>query len=276
MRPIRRYVATFLIAPLFAVAPMRAQQIIDQHATTLEWEFLQMVVFPDPDAGVFVWVAWRGTEDAEPDFVGRYDPSQLSTWVERARAMLTARRPERDDTTTVLKSGTVNDVDEGGMYLLRYRDENEWESGTVLVLRAAPSASPMAIELDSEGTVSFLDALERSLSPTGLDPQGGGPVRHANPANPTSLPRPDPSNPAVAYPEELGPQGVTGDVWITYVIDETGTPEWRSLRVLLSEHDLLSEAMTDVLQRSRFTVTRRRGQPARVQMFVRHSFDGPG
>lgn len=68
---------------------------------------------------------------------------------------------------------------------------------------------------------------------------------------------PDSTNAVPAYPAMLREAGVGGVVRVTFVIDSAGRPSMASYVVRASAHDLLSAAVTNAVQRWRFTPARR-------------------
>lgn len=68
---------------------------------------------------------------------------------------------------------------------------------------------------------------------------------------------PDTANAVPAYPEMLREAGVGGVVRVTFAVDSTGRPAMTSYVVRASAHDLLSAAVTNAIQRWRFTPARR-------------------
>ncbi len=267
----RRSTSFALVVWLTLAGPAVAQTVVDPSVRHLEFEHLRMLLFPDPASGVYLWAAWWNIEEPG-DYIGRFDPAELGPWLERARRVVNAPDPERRDTTSMLSSGTVRDIDHGDMYLLRYRDGRRWEGGTVLVLRGTPSTLPMAIELSLRHTRQILDILAEIASETSWQPELREWLVHANPAVPPSQPKPHPDNPSVHYPTVLLPRNVQGDVWYTYVLDHEGRPEVDGVRVLMSDHELFTRACLDILPRQRFEPATRNGRPVLVRMFHRAGF----
>lgn len=78
------------------------------------------------------------------------------------------------------------------------------------------------------------------------------------------------------YPEALREAGVTGVVSVRFVVDTTGHADLRSLRVMESPSDLLTDAVLTALRGTRFIPGRVRGHavPTLVQRSVRFELEG--
>ena len=80
-----------------------------------------------------------------------------------------------------------------------------------------------------------------------------------------------PGNPTPHYPEILRRASVRGEVVIQVVIDTTGRADMGSVRVLASDHQLLTDAVLAALPRARFLPAESSGRKVRmwaVQSFV--------
>lgn len=78
-------------------------------------------------------------------------------------------------------------------------------------------------------------------------------------------------NPAPRYPEILRRANVRGEVVVQVVIDTTGRADMTTLRVMSSDHPLLTDAVLAVLPRARFLSAETGGRKVRmwaVQSFV--------
>src|SRR5688572_28217815 len=78
------------------------------------------------------------------------------------------------------------------------------------------------------------------------------------------------SNPAPVYPEILRRTGTRGEVTVEVVVDTTGLAQMETLRVIASDHPLLTDAVTAALKRARFLPAETGGR--KVRMWVRQSF----
>lgn len=80
-----------------------------------------------------------------------------------------------------------------------------------------------------------------------------------------------PGNPTPRYPDILRRANVRGEVMIQVVIDTTGRADMSSVRVLSSDHQLLTDAVLAALPRARFLSAESAGRKVRmwaVQSFV--------
>ena len=78
------------------------------------------------------------------------------------------------------------------------------------------------------------------------------------------------NNPAPVYPEILRRTGTRGEVTVEVVVDTTGTAQMETLRVIASDHPLLTDAVVAALKRARFLPAETGGR--KVRMWVRQSF----
>ena len=79
-----------------------------------------------------------------------------------------------------------------------------------------------------------------------------------------------PGNPAPHYPEVLRRTGVHGEVTVEVVVDTTGRAQMESLRIVASDHPLMTEAVRSALARARFLPAETGGR--RVRMWIRQTF----
>jgi TonB family protein len=77
-------------------------------------------------------------------------------------------------------------------------------------------------------------------------------------------------NPRPRYPFSLLSMGMEGNVVVQFVVDSTGAPDMRSLRVLRSTHQLFTRAVRAVLPKLRFLPAEVAG--ARVDVLVEQPF----
>ena len=77
-------------------------------------------------------------------------------------------------------------------------------------------------------------------------------------------------NPAPHYPEVLRRTGVQGAVTVEVVVDTAGRAQMESLRIIASDHPLMTEAVRSALARARFLPAETGGR--KVRMWVRQSF----
>jgi protein TonB len=78
-------------------------------------------------------------------------------------------------------------------------------------------------------------------------------------------------NPSPRYPDILRRAGVKGGVVIQVVIDTTGRADMTSVKIISSDHPLLTDAVLEVLPRARFLAAEAGGRKVRmwaVQSFV--------
>ena len=78
-------------------------------------------------------------------------------------------------------------------------------------------------------------------------------------------------NPSPRYPDVLRRASIRGEVVVQVVIDTTGTADMSTLRVVSSDHPLLTDAVVAVLPRARFLPAETGGRKVRmwaVQSFV--------
>jgi TonB family protein len=77
-----------------------------------------------------------------------------------------------------------------------------------------------------------------------------------------------------AYPAALKSSGISGDVWVQFVVDETGRVDMRTFKLLSSPHPLLTAAVKEVLPKWRLDSAIRHEK--RVRQVVQQAFQfGP-
>jgi TonB-like protein len=73
--------------------------------------------------------------------------------------------------------------------------------------------------------------------------------------------------PEPKFPGKLAFNGREGRVWMSYAVDSTGRTETGSMRPLLSDDLLFTQAAIDALMHSKFKPALRHGRPVRQQVF---------
>jgi TonB family protein len=74
----------------------------------------------------------------------------------------------------------------------------------------------------------------------------------------------------VVYPQNLIDQKIQGDVWFSFVVDSTGQVRVdESLRVLLSDHPLLTQTARESIRDGKYRPALRQGRPVPVRVYQR-------
>jgi hypothetical protein len=73
--------------------------------------------------------------------------------------------------------------------------------------------------------------------------------------------------PRPEFPEKLVASGREGRVWMSYVVDSTGLSQTGTLRALLSDDPLFTQAAINAVLHSRFRPALRQGRPVRQRVF---------
>ena len=135
-----------------------------------------------------------------------------------------------------------------------------------------------AVDADLERRVMRTDEFERmgdagrerrrQAALAALAARPSGTPWHAAEVERMAVPYDD--NPRPRYPYSLLSMGMEGNVVVQFVVDSTGAPDMRSLRVLRSTHQLFTRAVRAVLPKLRFLPAEVAG--ARVDVLVEQPF----
>jgi TonB family protein len=81
-----------------------------------------------------------------------------------------------------------------------------------------------------------------------------------------------PGSPAPRYPPDLRDRSIAGDVRLLFVVDTLGRAEMCTVRIVTSSHPLFTQAVLDVLPRTRFFPAEHNGRKVRQRLLQPWAF----
>jgi hypothetical protein len=258
------------VAMLLLPAPGEAQTALPE-LRHVRWPLLDIVIFPDSSAGVWLLVAPNpATKEWEADVPVvslALDPVVALQWATLARGLTGADSsrlmPNAVDRLTPRLRGKRSPQ---FVVLAENRRKTTPEEALVLVVSDVRShtqwktfASPAQVDTllgALESTAAQSRAGLASGDPTGADAEDSvdTPVRIV------SLPRP-------RYPPELSSKGRIGRVWMMYVVGADGRAEPGSFRPLLADDPLFTRAAIVALVHAKYQPARLNGHPVAQKVF---------
>jgi hypothetical protein len=264
----------FLLAILSLSIPATAQEV-DRNVARLEWGALNILVIRDSVNGVGLWAAWtaegerRGMKN-DDEFVAHYDPQSVLTWLDEVRLILAPENASANDPGQI-QSPPLTDVLGGRLFAVRLRDGRKWSNRLVFSMSYHPREKPLQFAVDRRNATQLLDVIAEGARASRLvtTPIPGEVQHYSNPANPSTSPE-GAGVRGVVYPQNLIDQKIEGDVWFSFVVDTTGLVRVdESLRVLLSDHPLLTQTARESIRDSKYRPARDAGRPVPIRIYQR-------
>jgi TonB family protein len=265
-----RHTAVFLalLAP-----PAFAQQLVpDTTISRLAWGSVNVLVQSDTTNGVLLWAETSPLAYAVKalSFAASFDPHAVDAWLEFANLVVMTTKPP-GDSDLALETPPLVARDVSRVILLRRRDKDQWEPHTQILLLDRDQKVKWYIDVGRDDAVRLIHVLFLQSGRSRQRPDTSG-VHDVNPLVPRSGPEPLDGGLHLRYPENLRIRNVSGEVWMDFVIREDGTPDPKSLRVLLSDHRDFAAAAVDAVRRAHFLPARIGGVPVATRVHQRFTF----
>lgn len=262
------------VLPLLMAASAAAQEV-DRRVTRLEWDPLNILVIRDSVNGMGLWAAWTAAGErqgmkAEDEYVAHYDPQSVLTWLDEVQLMLAPDHASQNDPAQI-QSPPLTDVQGGKLVVVRLRDGRRWGNRVYFSMAYHPREKPLQFAVEKRNATRLLEVIAQGARESRLitTPIPGEVQHYSNPANPSSSPE-GAGVRGVVYPQYLVDQKIQGDVWFSFVVDTTGGIRVdESLRILLSDHSLLTQTARESLRDGRYRPARHAGRPVPVRIYQR-------
>jgi len=278
------YRACCLVAALGLLLspPCRAQTWhADSNVRQFAWGPVNVLVIADSNTGVGLWAGTSSIDyhGARHEFRAWFDPESLITWLDQAHAVVIHdSRTGISDSIRELRTVSLMSVDSSQLILLREREKSHWDARARLVFLAKSGQPLWSIAARTEEASALLEAMFVQSSRSHLKP--------AAPVDRSSQPPIVPASSAllgdavprllsvgrVSPPRELA--GVSGEVWLLYLIGTNGEAEPGSIRVMFYSNPGFVDAAIRAIQNCRFTPGMLQGMPVRALASQRVTFHG--
>ena len=272
------FLATLLALFCPRVSSAQSHFWVDSTVTRLAWGNMNVLVIPDTSAGLRLWVETSKLyHRGDPHrFIGRFAPGEaLDRWLAQAEVLIESERPS-DSTVTRIRTAGLMGLDSSTLVLSRDRKGRDWESRIRFTLNPGPDSRdhPWEIGLEKPEAKELVLALFHGAGisrfrarPAWVDTARveTSEVYDESASNPPSL-----QSGSIAYPPELG--GREGEVWASYMVDETGRADPASLRVYLSDDPAFTREVRNGLALMKFHPAIIGGQPIRVLVSQQFTF----
>ena len=266
---------TFLLAFLIAlVAPTGLAQTWRPDSTIrrLAWGTVNVLIQADTVNGLLIWaetssIAYQGSPQS---FAASFSPESLDSWVNLAHLLVTTTTPPTDSATALATPPLVA-RDGSHLYVFRRQKKGKWESRIEILLSDPAERHPWRIDADRDNATAFVKALWLQGGRSRQRPESPL-VRDANPLDPSRCPQVVQGTLDLRYPVLLQRRGEMGEVWMSYVVQQDGTPDTASFRVMLSDEPEFAIAAIQALRRARFQPAEVRGVPVAAWVHQRFFF----
>ena len=241
--------------------------------TRLNWGTVNVLVQADTVNGLLVWaetspIAYQGLQHS---FAASFSPDSLNSWANFAHLLVTTTTPPKDS-AAALASPPLVARDGSHLYLFRRQEKGKWESRILVLLSDPAERHPWRIDVDRDNANSLVQALWLQA---GRSRQLPAPpkvkVYDANPLDPSRCPEVVPGTIDLRYPILLH-RGETGEVWMSYIVQQDGTADPASFRVMLSDEPEFAISAIDALRRARFKPAEVGGVPIAAWVHQRFFF----
>lgn len=265
IRPLLRVVSFTLIPGALAaqtdsLAPVR-----------FNWTTVHVALVPDTAVGVTWWIFSSRIHYSGKQFQysEHFDPQRVAAWASSADSMLEDDLPESD--TLLAAAPTLVSRDGGLLGWQRPRVGEKWASRAYLVYYPRPESlavanEPIQLDLALPDAREFMHQFLREAKVSRYAPDA---ARSAVIEADQTQEKPAlVSGPPPVYPEILRQDSVEGDVWLQVIVDTTGQPEPRTLKILMAEDSLFGVEASRIVLGSRFKPARVDGKAVRVLVLL--------
>jgi TonB family protein len=257
-----------LLAP-----PAFAQQLTpDTTIARLAWGSVNVLVQSDTVNGVLFWAETSNLTQTTKDlrFAASFDPQVVEPWLNFANLVVTSTKSPRDSDVALATPELVA-RDSSRIVLLRRRKKDRWDPHTEILLLDRDQKVAWYIDVPPDGAGQLVQVLFRQSGHSRQRPDTSG-IHDANPIEPRSCPQQLGRGPVLHYPEMLRRIGVSGEVWLDFVIRGDGTADPKSFHVVLSDHPDFAESAIDAVRHAHYRPAQLGGAPVAARVHQRFTF----
>ena len=257
-----------------AGASLPAQSVtVRPYVTRLDWRTANFVAFADRANGAHLWASTTRAvgPELQRGFVGRYEPGAVELWGERVRQVLRAEKPDAGDTSSVLQAVLLA-TDGSITAIARRRLGSRWERETFIYLADAQRTAPIVVRGTRDNARDFANALQLAAGLSQVNVDSSAREAFVNPIDTANCVLLLPGASAPVYPPALRDRGKRGEVWLSFVVDTSGTVDMNSVDVVWSDDPLFTESVKAALTKYRFRPALVGGRPAVARAYQRFNF----
>jgi hypothetical protein len=261
------WLSVCLIVLVFRAAGLEAQTAVPglRH---LGWQLLDIVILPDWSFGVWLLVAPnpRAVQWMQPGnsvISMNLDPIVALQWATVARSLKSpGASPSSRNVIPALRDR------KGPQFLLLAKNPKKAAENEAVIFLVSDSTirqqwKTFASQAQLDTLLTALEALAREQQGTSHPDSMAGWRSEDSVDIPVQVvfqPRPE-------FPEKLAATGREGRVWMSYVVDSTGLSQTGTLRALLSDDPLFTQAAMNAVLQAKFRPAIRQGRPVRQRVF---------
>jgi TonB family protein len=268
--------AVVVATSLLARPPAGAAQERPAELIRVKWDVANLLVYPDSNVGVILWVATNARAEidgrrAEREMVLRFHPDTLRDWLIYTHQLLALEGPPiAGDTSSIVTSGVLTGSGGAGIAVARRRVKQRLDRKVRVVIAPPAHGQLLLFELERPAVDSLLSALEAVEPKSRYRPEHndslGGTAHVERAAEPTGR------RPHLQYPDEAQRDGREGEVWVRFVVGPDGRVDLSTVQALLSDGDDFEQAVRAYLRNARFLPAVADGQPVKALMAQRFVF----
>jgi hypothetical protein len=243
---------------------------VDPAVERIAWGPVNVLVRADSCNGVHLWAqsSKLGYTGSPIAYVAAFDPDLLNPWLDRANFVLTFQSPPAGDSVLALQTPPLIAFDSSRLVLGRRSHKGKWAKQVTLLFLDPAGAHPWSIETTLDEADDFLQVLWAQGLRSGVCPDTTSPLE-ANPIAEGTCPVPL-GNPHPLFPEHL--VGLSGEVWMTFVVQADGRPDPTSFRAVLFDNSAFADAAFEALRHARYRPATRLGKPVPMRVATRVTF----
>lgn len=268
--------AAVVVASLLATPPAAAAQEPPAELIRVKWEVANLLVYPDSNVGVMVWLATNARAEidgrrAEREMRLSFHPDTLRDWLVYTHQLLALEGPPiAGDTSPIVTSGVLRGSDGAAIAVGRRRVKRRLDKMVRLLIAPSARGEPLLVELERPAVESLLDALDAVEPKSRYRPEGIDSLRRT--AQIDRAAEPTGRGGHLDYPDEAAREGREGEVWMQFVIGPDGRVDPSTIRALLSDGADFEKAVRSFLRNARFVPAMVDGQPVKMRTGQRFVF----
>lgn len=253
-----------------------AQSAAGRGVRRLKWAPANLLVYSDSSGAVALWFATNqravveGTS-VQQQLMASFVPAEVEIWVELTRQLLALDAPPNPgDTSSIVASGVLQATDGTILVASRRRKRSSLDDEIRLLLSPKDLEKRLLLELEAREVVPLLEAMGGIAAGSTYTP-APPPDTTAKREERAARLREEHRNPP-HYPPHLQLRQVEGEVWMRFVIDETGKVEVPTIETFLSDDPDFERSVRSWMGRARYHPHTVAGVPKRQRVFQRFVF----
>jgi hypothetical protein len=225
--------------------------VVDPAVVRFAWRKANVLVRADTVAGLQVWASTILHVGKTPhSFAGCFDPDSVTSWLDYAKALVESKEPPRVAGSTVLRSPPLQSCEGGAIVLERQREGTKWDSHSRLYFYGS-HGEMWYVEVSRKEAIAFISTMFLQGAASRVSSLAST-IGYRNQSEISSAPKVLPNTLDPPLPLAMMRRGLSGEVWLIFLVKPDSTVDSTSIRVLLSDDREFADAAVSAIQQARY------------------------